>query len=232
MDNINSVLPLELLDTIFQALPLADLKNVLLVCKLWKYLGESPWLWATTILKVSTENLHEILQAMTSRRWMSLRSIAVRDISDELLSAIIKHLSLRKLELNYVDLVETDEELLANAVVGREVADIRSCSLTSSQAITIFEKISRGSPLHSLLIGPTKLSAINPAVLGLAVTRLELVEMRGCQLTKNQIISILQQAASTTRLSYLDIRGNWATREVTRNFIEDAKRNIKELLYD
>ena len=55
VENINCVLPLELLDTIFQTLPLADIKNVLLVCTLWKYLGEPLWLRATDKLKETTD---------------------------------------------------------------------------------------------------------------------------------------------------------------------------------
>merc|ERR1712062_13195 len=162
VDNINSVLPLEPLSTIFQSLSLADLKSALLVCSLWKNIGESPWLWKSSQLRVTTENLDEIPEVLDSRRWMSLRNIALRDVSDEILSAITKHLSLKRLELNYVDLSETSEELLATAVVGKEEVDIRSCSLTSSQANTIFNKISRESPLLSLLLGPTKLSSIDP----------------------------------------------------------------------
>ena len=38
-------LPQEMLMKIFSLLSLRDLSNVILVCKKWKRVAESPWLW-------------------------------------------------------------------------------------------------------------------------------------------------------------------------------------------
>jgi len=49
--NINSMLPPELLTRIFDLLPVADLGTALLVCRRWRELGEKPILWAKMDLK-------------------------------------------------------------------------------------------------------------------------------------------------------------------------------------
>ena len=40
-----SQLPQEMLMKIFSMLSLADLSNVMLVCRKWRIVAESPWLW-------------------------------------------------------------------------------------------------------------------------------------------------------------------------------------------
>jgi len=50
--SINARFPPELITTIFKHLPFNDLKNVLLVCRLWKKLGEQPCLWSSLKLRL------------------------------------------------------------------------------------------------------------------------------------------------------------------------------------
>ena len=53
---INSLLPAEILERIFSNLPSKDLKNVVLVCKWWREVGEAPQLWTWVWLTVNFSN--------------------------------------------------------------------------------------------------------------------------------------------------------------------------------
>ena len=50
--DINLVLPTEILAEILRLLPLQTLKQAVLVCRLWRQLGEDPRLWAKMTLQV------------------------------------------------------------------------------------------------------------------------------------------------------------------------------------
>ena len=226
--DINSVLPDEMLDAVFRLLPHKSFLMVLLVCRRWREVGESPWFWAFSSLRVTFDNLPQIPELLASRRWMALSCIIVRDVSNELLTSVQDHRSIKRLEMNYLDLSLVDPELLATAVADREVVDMRSCRLTNTQANAIFTVISNDSRLQSLEIGPmTNLSTLEPGMMAKAVNRLKRMEMRGTHITREQVSSILHQAVTHTRLHYLDLRGNWSMGEIPLELVRAASRNIR-----
>ena len=55
--NINTVLPPELLEMVLRYLPPSDLRNAMLVCHLWREVGQAPrlWrkLWSSKIAKIN-----------------------------------------------------------------------------------------------------------------------------------------------------------------------------------
>ena len=226
--DINSVLPVEVLEVVFLLLPRRALLAVLLVCRRWRAVAESPSLWAASRLKVTTENLDDVPEVLSSRRWRALSCLSLREVSDALLASVARHPALQRLEMNYLDLSPADPGLLATAVAGRQAVDMRSCRLTGDQAITIFTAISEGVRLRSLEIGPQNdMSMVDPTTLAVAVNSLERAEMRGTNLTREQVTAILRQAATLTRLTFLDLRGNWAGGRVDRQMALDAGRNVR-----
>ena len=56
-----------LLELVFRLLPLRDLLVVLLVCRLWREVGEEPGLWAGLILRVTRENMAAMPQVLAIR---------------------------------------------------------------------------------------------------------------------------------------------------------------------
>ena len=68
MNNINSMLPVEMLEVVFLLLPRRALLAVLLVCRRWRAVGESPRLWAASRLRVTTKNLGYVQEVLASRR--------------------------------------------------------------------------------------------------------------------------------------------------------------------
>ena len=78
-----------------------------------------------------------------------------------------------------------------------------------AQATAIFTAISEGGELRSLEIGPQNdLSMVDPTILAIAVNSLERAELRGTNLTREQVPSVLRQAATQTRLHFLDLGEN------------------------
>ena len=69
MASINLVLGQRagLLDLVFRLLPLRDLLVVLLVCRLWREVGEEPGLWARLVLRVTRENMTAMAQGLNIR---------------------------------------------------------------------------------------------------------------------------------------------------------------------
>ena len=200
-----NVLPDEVLEQIFHHLPLHVLGLVLLVCRRWRQIGESPWLWTRARLRVTQEMMSELLTAM------------------------VQHPRLRELDMNYMNLSMVNPMLLATAVNKMMVVDIRSTQLTLKQADSLFSMMSEGTQVRSLKIGPNNLSSLNPDMLATAVHRLEWVEMRGTRITRQQITTILTRKEKTS-LQYLDIRGNWAMRGIPKSVMKGARENISEIL--
>ena len=67
-------LPTEILFRIFQLLSPKDLKTVVLVCKLWRDLGEDPSFWTWSVVKIDSE---EDFQKLNIGRLQQLQEIKV-----------------------------------------------------------------------------------------------------------------------------------------------------------
>ena len=55
------------LELVFRLLAPRDLMVVLLVCRLWREVGETPGLWAGLVLRVTEENLANMPRALAIR---------------------------------------------------------------------------------------------------------------------------------------------------------------------
>ena len=84
---INSVLPLELLHQILGLLAPQDLKAAVLVCRLWREVGEAPGLWTWAFLRVTRENLATMPDRLATRRLLGVTGFVLERGAVELLEA-------------------------------------------------------------------------------------------------------------------------------------------------
>jgi len=167
---------------------------------------------------------------LRKRRWQGISHLIVRAVSNKLLKEVGRHPSLHHLLMKYMDLSLVEPSLIATAVTRMKQADLRSNKMTIQQVELLFSAISESSSLQSLEIGPmNNLSTVKPDVMANAVNRLERAEMRGTQLTSDQVTNILLQSITNTRLQFLDLRGNGAMRTIPKELVEKAKLVIREL---
>ena len=69
------------LELVFRLLPLRDMKNVVLVCHLWRDVGEASGLWAWIVLRVTRENMSLMPERLGCRRMRAVRKIRVMSSS-------------------------------------------------------------------------------------------------------------------------------------------------------
>ena len=169
------------LTKVFLLLAPRDLRNVLLVCGLWREVGEAPGLWAGLVLRVTRENLAKMTQVLGCRRLGAVRKITVRAVSEQLLEAVAGHEGLKVIDvagtlMGRADLRCVGAGLLARLVKGLEEVDISYTRRTRRQAHAIvltlgnvdtkFKKIE--------LTGTEKvLSLLEPNQIARAVTKVE-----------------------------------------------------------
>ena len=66
-DQINQ-LPADVLEKIFRLLPPRDLRQVVLVCRRWREVGEAPRLWNWVTVTVTKENISKMPKVLRRRR--------------------------------------------------------------------------------------------------------------------------------------------------------------------
>ena len=201
---------------VFGLLPPRDLKNVVLVCQLWREVGEAPGLWAWVVIRVTRDNVSTMPERLDCRRMWAVRELRVEwgvEVSEEVLMAVARHQGLRVVELKQVNLSSVDPGLLARVVGGLE--EVVMCSrpdtrLTVQQWEAIFTAISEGGcKLKRLVIYGNNLSRVDPGLLARALTRVEEVVMYQPRLTGPQQEAILTAISSgDSRLKKLDIEHN------------------------
>ena len=196
VDNINTLLGRRagVLELVFRLLPLMDLKNVVLVCHLWREAGE-PVLWARGDLGVYKENILSVVEALGDNgRLQSVRNIYVwpSGLSEDLLQAVAGHRGLRSVVLVSCDMSAVLPELLARAVIGLEEVDMKYSRLTTQQVEAVLTAVCEGgSLLKTLNMERTDLSSVDSVLLASAVTSLEQVAFRQTDLTPQQAKDIL-----------------------------------------
>ena len=130
------------LELVFGLLPPRDMKNVVLVCRLWREVGEAPGFWAWVILEVTREtrktrdNMSTMPERLGSRRMGAVRELKVEswvELSEEVLEAVVRHPLLRVVRMNETDLSSVDPGLLARVVARMEEVEMSWAELTGQQ---------------------------------------------------------------------------------------------------
>ena len=94
-------LPVEMLLETFELLSYEDLKNVVLVCRRWREIGETPRLWSSLPVIVNTRNMSVMPEILRSGRRQGLKKLWIEaTLSDKVSYTIVKHPGLKEFELS------------------------------------------------------------------------------------------------------------------------------------
>ena len=202
-------LPDEVMDMVFSILPTKDIKNVALVCRAWKSLTQHPKFWRKVLVKISRNDIEEKLQGdrlgligsielvddLPARQLQQSRREVVA-----VLQVIIEagsRLELKHLNLCYEDLSSVQPELLAQAVVRVEEANLPFTKLRDIQVSTIFSRIVDTERLSlkrlSLLGEGERVSQVAPDLLAQAVIKLEDPERVLAGATEEQLLAVIDK---------------------------------------
>ena len=135
--------PAEVLEHIFNLLEPIDLKSAVLVCRRWREIGEAPKLWTWVHIWVNRGNLANMPIILASRRLQNIKTIAVRSFSEELITAIMKHSHIRKLDLSDADwsLSTFDPNIVKTLIFKMNDVTLDMCTLSDNQTIGLSEAL-------------------------------------------------------------------------------------------
>ena len=230
-------LPLEMLLGIFELVSYKDLMNVMLVCRRWREIGETPRLWSSFPVIVKTRNMSVMSEILSSRRMKQLEKLRIISIlSKEVLQTIMDHHVLREfklsrindkqtiisllniicsreykgtvLEMNMNNMFYIDPELLAKVVTKLQKLDVMDTNLTQQQTEAIFTAISEGSKMIKLNIAENNISKIDPGLLVKAVTNLQILDVMDTNLTQQQTEDIFTAVSEESKMIELNISEN------------------------
>ena len=183
-DQINALLPPEMLHQVFCLLPPRDMKNVLLVCQLWREVGEAPGLWSWVVLRVTRENMANMPEVLGIRRLKTVRKLMAWTVPVELLKGLARHQLLRVMEVGGAILPTADPEVLVTAVTMVEEQNVEQRKFKRQEGEAIFTAICQEPPragdsrVQKLELGGNSLSSLEPGLLARVVSQLE----EGCPL--------------------------------------------------
>ena len=222
---------------IFELVSYKDLKNVVLACRRWREIGETPRLWSSFPVIVKTRNMSVMSEILSSRRMKQLEKLRIISIlSKEVLQTIMDHHVLREfklsrindkqtiisllniicsreykgtvLEMNMNNMFYIDPELLAKVVTKLQKLDVMDTNLTQQQTEAIFTAISEGSKMIKLNIAENNISKIDPGLLVKAVTNLQILDVMDTNLTQQQTEDIFTAVSEESKMIELNISEN------------------------
>ena len=178
MEEINALLPDEMLQKVFSFLSPLDLKTSVLVCKRWAEVGEAPGLWSWVTFTVDRINMGSMPELMSLKRLQCVTKLDIRAqmVSKELMEAVAIHPGLKRVDTNpgYTNLSSVKPELLAKALNKIEDVRLLEASLTPQQLNHLYCSISfdETNSIQRLDLIENDLTSIEPAVLAQAVSKL------------------------------------------------------------
>ena len=136
----NVLLLPEVLYQVFRLLNPRDLKAAVLVCRLWREVGEAPRFWSWVVLRVTTKNQSTMLEALQSRRMKTVRKLMIEEVSEEVVQAVDRLQGLKVIEVE--DKALSTVGSLTRAVIRLEKLGIGPTKLTVQQGEAILTSIS------------------------------------------------------------------------------------------
>jgi len=203
---INRLLPVEMLERVFHLLPPRDLEAVVLVCRWWREVGEAPALWVWVCLWVG-RNIGYMAEVLNSRRLQAVRRMEVREVSKELLQAVVRHPGLKVMGIRAIH-SSVDPELLAQAVTQLEGVDVVGTTLTPQQVTAICTAMTGNSQLKTLDLSGNNLSSVDADILAQAVAQLEEVGLRNTYLSLQKLETIFAAIDTSSQIKVLRIGVN------------------------
>ena len=221
------------LELVFVLLPLRDMKDVVLVCHLWREAGEAPSFWTWVRMTVTGENMSTMPERLDSRRMRAVREVRMNwrvEVSEEVMEAVARHPGLRLVEMCGANLSSVDAGLLARVVDKLEEVSFLDTELTGKQVEAVMTAIrAEGCLVKKLNISFNNLSTVEPRLLASLVNRLEEVRMYRTQLTVKQVEAVLTQSLVKTSLRKLVMEGNEENSELDEDLVARARLAIGEL---
>ena len=250
-------LPVEMLLGIFELVSYKDLKNVVLVCRRWREIGETPRFWSSFPAKVKTRNMSVMSEMLSSRRMKQLKKLTIEStLSEEVSHTIMNHPVLREfklseeeepqtiisvlnvicsrgykgtvLDMSENDMFDIDPELLAKVVTKLQKLEINCTELTLQQAAAIFTAVSEESTMIELDISDNDLSGVDPELLAKAVNNLTTLYIENTNLTLQQTEAILTAVSEGSKMIKLNIVENNMS-GVDPGLLAKAVANLKTL---
>ena len=104
-----------------------DRNNFVLVCQLWRAVGEEPRFCSTCSICLTTDKVSTIPERLDCRRMRFVRELRVEvgvKVSEKVLQAVARHQGLKKLVMNEINVSTVEKGLLAIVVSNLEEVDI------------------------------------------------------------------------------------------------------------
>ena len=207
------MLPKEMLILILKKLSFKNIKNVLLVCRYWRTLGEDPVLWKKFQF-LFIKNPAFLVEILSSPRLSKVEHITLDGLYEFkagyddshmnfLLDMKLKHLQIEDI----ADMRDVSADILAKVVNKCEIVELGS-NLSEEQYYEIFYEMSKETKLKKFLM-PDNIFVRNiPAdILARALNNIEDVTLSN--LTRFQILSMfLSMSLTTSKTVHLNLYAN------------------------
>ena len=201
-------LPQEMLLKIFTLLSRSDLYNVLLVCRKWRTVAETPWLWRrmeVVVGQIKVTNMN-LLNATRLRSVKRVRLFSLYHPDEEeaeaVFTAILEHEGIRELNISQNQISKVNPDTLAKAVNSMEQVNLHNAKLTGGQVEAVFQEMSGTTRLHMLSMGHVNISTVPANTAATALNRLHIVKLCETNITTEQLDQTLRLVLSHTVSDY------------------------------
>ena len=209
-----NTLPKELLLHIFRFLGHGDLKIVVLVCKLWRNIGEDPVLWKHLKFVIGRNNISMIDNILETNRLQCLEHLEINGYGDkarpllrsETVSVLLK-CSASKLTLKNCDLTQLSKEDLTSVISKLKTLSLWQVVMERAQIITLFAVMLKARSLSEIDIGYgyLDLSHISPSLFAKSLSRRKKVNLGHMRLSESQLTCLFENISKKTTLRTLDV---------------------------
>jgi len=224
-----SSLPAEVLEKVFQLLPLPTLQVVVLVCRRWRELGELPqfWTWLNNMLKRGNLVIVPIVKEMRKLKTVKKLVMNKRMVTAALLEVMARQAEIEELVLTNkmhcshqrqlcqqclsylsstsglgLNLVKPND--LANSLSQLRKVGLNGVQLTEGQVSELLAtSLAESSKLASLDLSHNDMSGIDPFLLSLAVSQLDEINLYESNLNECQVKAIVAALTSRSKLRVL-----------------------------
>ena len=243
MKEITLTLPSELWVIVFTFLSFKDLCSVILVCQLWKSLGENPSLWKMFTFCIKREHVRRMEEVFSIPRFQHIRrvqrtKISINDAMDNatVFKAISRKDSIKELIIHGSNLANVSPEIISLCVNKLQrfdfVPHIWGTGLSRCQVSSLFDKMKSETCLRVLNLRSNDLSAIPATVLGECMNKLVEADLWNTSLSCKQVEEILINCKKKTCLKKLNISGNYfGMLDVPVGLIRDVQVILKVFQY-
>jgi hypothetical protein len=193
--NQDSALPREILSTVFGFLSHHNLATALLVCRLWREVGEDPFLWSQ--FRIFVKSAQRFLEMTGMSRMAFARKLEMNEKFSRtkhemksIFNLVSANGCFKEMDIKLVDGENVDANVLARCLNSLEKVKIGK--LSSSQANAVFTGILEETKLKHLDVLDSHLEAIPDKTFTRVVDKLESLKLICCRLTRRQARAVVE----------------------------------------